>query len=260
MGALGVDDAVADGVADAGPAGAGLVRGDDAVQVDGMALEFNIEPAHNKLQFVDNVNVVFNTLQKMVPGYRLLMEPAVTFDREVFDAAPPESKVLGCDPDFNGWTGEANAAPNGETTLRTASGHIHIGWTGDVPPFSADHYRLCMRAARQLDFYLGAPSVLWDPKVERRALYGRAGAFRPKPYGVEYRVLSNAWLRSPVLMEWVYDATIKAMHDLWEGDDQAELEDEDISLRVQQSINTGARDDELLYDILAEYVPAYPEV
>jgi hypothetical protein len=48
-------------------------------------------------------------------------------------------------------------------------------------------------------------------------MYGAAGAFRPKPYGVEYRVLSNAWLQSEELMAWVYRTTTKAITDLFEG-------------------------------------------
>ena len=59
-----------------------------------------------------------------------------------------------------------------------------------------------------LDVYLGLDSLTYDKDVERRELYGKAGAFRPKEYGVEYRVLSNAWLISPLLMGRVYDITV----------------------------------------------------
>ncbi|MOA35237.1 hypothetical protein D3C78_1566850 [compost metagenome] len=72
-------------------------------------------------------------------------------------------------------------------------------------------------AAKQLDYYLGLGSLLYDPDVKRRTMYGAAGAFRPKPYGVEYRVLSNAWLKSEELMGWVYRMTIKGINDLFEG-------------------------------------------
>jgi len=54
-----------------------------------------------------------------------------------------------------------------------------------------------------LDLFVAIPAVLMeqgdDPKL-RRKLYGRSGAFRYTPYGLEYRVLSNFWMSSPPLM------------------------------------------------------------
>jgi hypothetical protein len=52
--------------------------------------------------------------------------------------------------------------------------------------------------------FLGLWSVIRDPDTKRRELYGKAGAFRFKPYGVEYRVLSNFWLHTPDRMEYVW--------------------------------------------------------
>src|SRR3546814_9474953 len=48
-------------------------------------------------------------------------------------------------------------------------------------------------------------------------MYGAAGAFRTKPYGVEYRVLSNAWLKDSKLMSWVYKNTILGFNALLSG-------------------------------------------
>ena len=59
--------------------------------------------------------------------------------------------------------------------------------------------------------------MLLDDGAKRRELYGKAGAYRVKPYGVEYRVLSNFWLKSPALMQWVYDNTILAFKRLLAG-------------------------------------------
>lgn len=188
-----------------------------AVQVDGMALEFNIDPAHTRDEFVNNVTDVYHELARMVPGYELVAQPSAHFEPEVFAAAPAESKVLGCDPDFNAWTGIRNDPPQGDRPFRTAAGHVHIGWTQGVDPLDEVHFADCIAVTKQLDYALGLNSLLYDKDNERRLLYGKAGAFRPKPYGVEYRVLSNAWLQSPELIGWVYDATQKALELLEKG-------------------------------------------
>jgi hypothetical protein len=48
-------------------------------------------------------------------------------------------------------------------------------------------------------------------------MYGAAGAFRPKTYGVEYRVLSNAWLLSEARMRFVFKQTQTAVNNLIAG-------------------------------------------
>lgn len=188
-----------------------------AVQVDGMALEFNIEPASTRQEFIHNVTNVYDTLKQMVPEYNLHHVPVADFDPSYFETCDPSSKVLGCDPDYNAWTGVANNPPQGERPFRTASGHVHIGWTTDADPFSEEHFADCRTVVQQLDYALGIPSQLYDTDKRRRSMYGDFGAFRPKSYGVEYRVLSNAWLASEELMGWVYDNTQIAMTDLENG-------------------------------------------
>lgn len=191
-----------------------------AVQVDGMALEFNTIPAHNEEEFVFNVNTVYKRLSEMAgPDFQLRAEPVATFSKAVFAKTPTEAKLLGCDPDFNAWTRQPNQMdPSAmDRPLRTGSGHIHIGWTQNQDPQNMAHFEDCVSIVRQLDYYLGCPSLLWDADNRRRSLYGQAGAFRCKPYGCEYRVLSNTWLRSESLQRWVYRAAIKACEDLSKG-------------------------------------------
>ena len=52
----------------------------------------------------------------------------------------------------------------------------------------------------------------WDKDKDRIQLYGKNACFRPKPYGVEYRALSVAWLKYPDLYSWIFD-TAKFIHD-----------------------------------------------
>ena len=189
-----------------------------AVQVDGMALEFNIDPAKDEAEFVRNITGVMKIMSEMVPDYELVPVPVANFTQRVMDAAPPEALELGCDPDFNAWNnGEANPRPNGAVNFRTGAGHVHIGWTNGVDVADPGHKEACIMAAKQLDFYLGLSSLIYDKDTKRRTMYGAQGAFRPKPYGVEYRVLSNAWLQSEELIAWVYRTTVKGIQDLFDG-------------------------------------------
>ena len=183
-----------------------------AVQVDGMALEFNIDPAENKAQFITNIHEVMSILRDMVPDYQLTIAPVADFGFEYLRAQPAEALELGCDPDYNAWTTDVNPRPNGERPFRTAAGHIHIGFCDDGEPEDSGYVRWCASLVRELDFYLGLPSLLLDThpdSIRRRELYGKAGAFRPKKYGVEYRTLSNFWLESSELMGWAYDAAVR---------------------------------------------------
>lgn len=168
-----------------------------AVQVDGMAAEFNIDPVDNFEEFNGNIVMVLKQLRGMLPtGYKLLPVPSIVFDEETWTGSPEKAKELGCTPDFNAWTGEVNPPPNcpENPRLRTASGHLHIGWTDGEDLSDLQHVLNCRDLVKQFDWYLGAWSVKADPDPARRLLYGKAGACRYKPYGVEYRVLSNFWL------------------------------------------------------------------
>ena len=188
-----------------------------AVQVDGMALEFNITPASNEAQFVTNITSVMEQLRGMLPKHHVLeIIPVANFDPEYFSLQPKEARELGCTPDFNAYTGEVNPSPNATLPTRTAAGHVHIGWIeGDDN--GEDHFETCRRVVQQLDYCLGLPSLLLDPDKGRRRMYGKAGAFRPKQYGVEYRTLSNFWIKNEKTMRFVYNQIVKGIDDFVDG-------------------------------------------
>lgn len=188
-----------------------------AVQVDGMAAEFNIDPSSSFDEFDNNISKVLSQLHKMLPkGASLVALPAVVFDEDVWEASPEIAKILGCSPDFNAWTGDMNPPPHDPENprLRTASGHLHIGWTEDAPLSDIDHINNCQDLVKQLDWYLGGWSLRYEDDNRRRRLYGRAGACRIKPYGVEYRVLSNFWVMSRARRREVWNRMQQAIYDM----------------------------------------------
>jgi len=189
-----------------------------AVQVDGTALEFNIEPASCEDAFSLNISTVMGELRKMVPEYELVADPVAYFKKEYMERLPKDALELGCDPDYNAWSGEENVKPNASLPFRTGAGHVHIGWRRAVG-IDVDHIKVGQRVSRQMDFFLALPSLLFDDDKQRREMYGKAGAYRPKEYGVEYRTLSNKWVGDDKLIRWVFRSTTKAMTELARGYD-----------------------------------------
>jgi hypothetical protein len=188
-----------------------------AVQVDGVAAEFNIDPVTNFKDFKRNMLAVQKQLKAMLPsGYDLVCTPTAKFTPEAWAKVPEKSKVLGCSPDYNAWTKSVNPPPNGTEGVRHAGGHIHIGWTQGAETDDSDYVRSCLDLVRQLDWYLGLWSVTQDSDSLRRQAYGKAGAMRFKPYGVEYRTLSNFWLKDEKSMLAAWNRLQRAINDMAE--------------------------------------------
>jgi len=202
-----------------------------AVQVDGLALEFNIDPAASENEFCINIQTVFAALRDMVPEHELSISPVAHFEEAYFKAQPEEALELGCDPDYDAYTGEPNVKPSTDKPMRTAAGHVHIGWGEGL---SGDgHFEMCRDVIKQMDFYLGLPSLVYDDSSERRQLYGAAGAFRTKPYGCEYRTLSNKWLDNEQLIKWVWRAAQQGWEDWLNG--KRPYEDMDVRSIINSS-------------------------
>lgn len=186
-----------------------------AVQVDGMALEFNINPASTEEEWGYNIESVMKQMEEMIdPHYKLDLSPTAEFGKEYIDLQPDEAKMLGCEPDYCAYKTGENRSPDGTGGYRTAGGHIHVGWT-DKP--KGNHAVQAISLVKQMDFYLALPSLLFDRDVKRRSMYGQAGAYRIKDYGVEYRSLSNAWLTSKELISLIYTNTRGAINSLMVG-------------------------------------------
>src|SRR5690606_35384053 len=124
--------------------------------------------------------------------------------------------------------------PDAELPMRTASGHVHIGWDETCSLTGGrKHMREAARVARQMDFYLALPSLFYDEDIRRRSMYGKAGCMRVKPYGMEYRTLSNKWLSKDSLVKWVFNQVQIGMQALKDGFDLSEKFGD-----IQEVINT----------------------
>lgn len=191
-----------------------------AVQADGTAIEFNTEPATTAKEFADNIQSCLNDIRKMVSTeYTFYFHPVVKYPNKVFEAIPDNAKELGCDPDYNAYTLEANPRPvPPDPNIRTGAGHLHIGWDAkqeDV--YHREYLEECAYIVKHLDMRLYPEVFRWSRSADedlRRKVYGMQGAFRPKKYGVEYRPLSNSWLGGG---EELWKEIFNSTHDVFEG-------------------------------------------
>ena len=182
-----------------------------AVQVDGMATEFNIDPANTSEEFQLNLTTVMNQLKSMIGDCEFIDTASIDFSDEIIKTQPLEALLLGCEPDYNAYTLEENPTPVPPGNMRTAGGHIHIGGLPSDDPQSPQHLQTMSRLIKAMDECIGTYSIFWDRDDRRRSMYGMAGAMRPKSYGVEYRSLSNKWIFNENLVKFVYDGVARSL-------------------------------------------------
>lgn len=213
-----------------------------AVQTDNVMAEFCVPPTDNPEEMYENIRYVMKEAQALLPqGYGFINKASHIFPDSELDN--PQAKEFGCEPDYTPYDIssqlsfettkerdeyikylEENGAdvislygsnfPNinpkpqaSNPNLRSCGGHIHIDTSESYSVHGlsgVNTYALrCLLVS--LDQNVGTLSVLLDPDTRRRELYGKAGAFRIKPYGVEYRTLSNFWINDLNLIKLIYN-------------------------------------------------------
>ena len=186
---------------------------DKALILDGVQIELNPAPSHCRANLGNSIQASFRTLRKHLAGMneiRASFKTVVEVDKEELQSLSDKAKILGCAPSNNLY--DKNASISVDPTIyrkRSAGGHIHIGLKSAIYNLShlMDHRE---ELVPLLDTLVGLPSVLIDrdpEAVERRKVYGRAGEYRLPDHGLEYRTLSNYWLRSYQLFSFVMGMT-----------------------------------------------------
>ena len=160
--------------------GSGIVGHSNNVMVN-----FSAAKPFDPCKILAVVNRGISVLSNAVYPAKVVIEPSRTFDKKVLKKSTLAGEV-GCDPDYQHGRIRPPITAGDLGNTRFAGGHLHFDTDPDIPPYVA---------ASVCDVLLGAPCVAMGEKQgNRRAAYGLDGLYRPKPYGIEYRTLSNFWL------------------------------------------------------------------
>lgn len=202
-----------------------------ALQIDNVAAEFNVPPVNSATAMYDNIQKVITLINDTIPdNLEVAIQASGDFSDE--ECNHPIARLSGCSPDYNVWSMDINEkADYANTNKRACGAHIHISYDDNNDETS-------FALIKALDLFAGIPSVLLDDDIHRRSLYGKAGCFRPCEWGIEYRSLSNFWIKEKELVRYIFDAIDRAIDFVNLG---KEFSDED-SLNIQTAINTNNKD------------------
>lgn len=166
--------------------------GNYAIQEDNVMLEFNVPAYKEPAYFQEAITKMIGVLDTDIlpeKGLSLKYEVMHTFkDTDIVKF--PQANTVGCLADMDAYVGEGtprvpfSAAQFGNH--RFCGGHLHVQYNkNNVPPYVF---------AQFMDLVAELPYLRHDRQKMRRMFYGQPGIYRDKPYGIEYRTLSNFWL------------------------------------------------------------------
>lgn len=187
------------------------------IVIDGVQAELNPRPNPCRANLGNEIGACFRDLHKSLKdkSINVSFKPLVDITQEELDSLSEKSKTFGCAPSTNIYkksTSKITVDPK-KYLKRSAGGHIHLGHQNiDSNVKAMTNLEIMVPV---LDIIVGNTCVLIDRNPfnkERRKVYGRVGEYRVKPYGLEYRTLSNFWLQSYQLMSLVTGLCRLAVH------------------------------------------------
>lgn len=186
------------------------------VALDGVQLELHPTPQACRANLGNSIQYILRDLKTHLNSpkfrdkkYSICFSPFVEISKKEHASLSDETRVLGCNPSLNIYKDSPIRVNQLTYRKRSAGGHIHLGSL----PFAADMKKdpdIAKRFVRVLDTLVGNTCVLIDRDPHaalRRRNYGRAGEYRLPSHGLEYRVLSNFWMRSYQLFSMVFGLT-----------------------------------------------------
>jgi hypothetical protein len=168
---------------------------------DGLSLEVGAPPAKDPVGMVKNLYKVLQEVQQL---YLTPTGCTLAYTEEVHAStvvgAQPEDLVFGCGTEFNANTPhEPHRTTTDSNQQQRYSGfHIHLGFTKNQASNNFTYLDM-RRLVLCLDKVFEAAKL---QTTERRARqYGGYGAFRVKPYGIEYRMMDCTVITNPLKMK-----------------------------------------------------------
>lgn len=176
--------------------------GTGKIIIDGIQAELNPEASHCRAYVADHISDCFKMVRNTMknhPGVTAEFTQTVPITREEMKSLSKENKQFGCTPSGNAYTKKNGIKIKDASKYmkRSAGGHIHLGHDNKKDLVAA--MAKTKEMSQMLDIIVGNTCVLLDRNegnIERRKNYGKAGEFRTPAHGIEYRTLSNFWLRS----------------------------------------------------------------
>lgn len=156
---------------------------------DGFVAELNPYPCVTGNELAQNINSLKHFVNDM--GYDTLFTAAMDIPKEEIELAgqiDATALQFGCNPDKSAYGLAASYRGDASNIeMRCCGGHIHLD-----TPRGADHDSIIQILDRTVGLVINGPK---EDEIKRREFYGRAGTYRSKPFGVEWRVPSS-WLFS----------------------------------------------------------------
>lgn len=210
--------------------------------IDGVQAELNPSPYSCRELLANEIGRCFVSLKECMDsvGVTLDMSQTVTVKKKSFAGLSDKSKRFGCSGSKNAYKSEEESKIKVNPMVyrkRSAGGHLHLGKTDNKSINNAlDNPK---RLVPILDILLGNTCVLIDRdegNIERRKSYGRAGEYRTPVHGIEYRTLSNFWLRNYQLMSFVFGLARFAVNIVAQDKDKLFLDAVNIK-EIEKAIN-----------------------
>jgi hypothetical protein len=179
---------------------------------DGFQAEFETQPSDCLAWQTDSVQAglkgLLQAARKHNPKAKISNKTVVQIPQQMLEESKTEHVQFGCMPSKNVYGMKGSGADGRSINFRPSGGHIHFGINSAA--YSGTKYteEQMIPMVKALDAIIGVACVSLFAKFDnpkRRELYGLAGEYRTPAHGLEYRVLSNAWLIHPMIMNLVFD-------------------------------------------------------